>query len=89
MAAIDYVATITVDDTKNPGQQISVDPDTISTAPDLHIASSWFATSATMNTESPSLGNISVAEGERVSENGSSVDQREERLLMPAIVHKK
>jgi hypothetical protein len=27
---------------------------------------------------------VAVAEGERVTENGSSVDQREERLLMPA-----
>jgi hypothetical protein len=36
MAAIDYVATITVDDTKAT-DQISVDPDTISTAPDKHI----------------------------------------------------
>ena len=34
---INYVATITVDDTKAKGSQISVDPPTIETAPDLHV----------------------------------------------------
>ena len=34
---IDFVATITVDDTQPAGSQISVDLDPIHTAPDLHI----------------------------------------------------
>ena len=36
-SVVDYVVTITVDDTKPVGQQITVDPDTFSTAPDRHV----------------------------------------------------